>query len=63
MKPIGDLHSVPHYRCGRCFGAVVLFKNDAKPKVCKWCGEPIEWKNTKNRKARKKNEISKMDNS
>lgn len=23
-KPKGDLHSVPHYRCGECFNAIVI---------------------------------------
>ena len=42
-KPIGDLHSVPHYRCGVCNRAVVLFATDKKPQVCRWCGIPIDW--------------------
>jgi len=42
-KPIGDLHSVPHYRCGECFKAIVVYLNDEKPRVCKWCGAVIDW--------------------
>ena len=43
VVPVGDLHSVPHYRCGRCFGAVVMYQNDKKPDVCPWCGCGIDW--------------------
>ena len=43
MKPIGDLHSVPHWRCGRCRCAVVVYKDDPKPDDCPWCGCGIEW--------------------
>ena len=43
VKPIGDLHSVPHYRCGECFKAIVVYLNDEKPKACRWCGSMIDW--------------------
>lgn len=43
-KPIGDLHSVPHYRCGVCNKAVVLYEDDDKPDKCPWCGEAIDWR-------------------
>lgn len=43
-KPIGDLHSVPHYRCGVCYKAVVVFCDDEKPDRCKWCGTLIDWR-------------------
>lgn len=43
VRPIGDLHSVPHFRCGFCNRAIVLFKNDKHPDVCRWCGLPIAW--------------------
>ena len=43
VKPIGDLHSVPHYRCGYCHKAIVIYENDEKPERCKWCGVPIDW--------------------
>ena len=42
-KPVGDLHSVPHYRCGNCHCAVVIFEDDKKPDKCKWCGVSIDW--------------------
>lgn len=42
-KPIGDLHSVPHYRCPNCKGAVVMYKKDTKPSHCKWCGLKLNW--------------------
>lgn len=44
VKPIGDLHSVPHFRCGVCHCAVVLYQNDERPEKCRWCGCCIDWK-------------------
>lgn len=44
-KPIGDLHSVPHYRCPNCKKAVVVFENEAKFPYCHWCGQRIDWGN------------------
>lgn len=43
IKPIGDLHSVPHWRCGQCKKAIVVFENDKKPEECPWCGARILW--------------------
>ena len=43
IKPVGDLHSVPHYRCGLCYRAVVVYVNDPKPDRCPWCGIAINW--------------------
>lgn len=45
VKPIGDYHSVPHYRCGRCRCAVVVYENDSKPDKCPWCGVGLDWRN------------------
>lgn len=42
-KPIGDLHSVPHYRCPTCNNAIVVYKYDYKYPHCKWCGQAIDW--------------------
>ena len=42
-KPIGDLHSVPHWRCGKCKKAIVVFENDDKPNMCIWCKSWIDW--------------------
>lgn len=42
-KPIGDLNSVPHYRCPNCNRAVVLYQFDYKYPHCKWCGQAIDW--------------------
>jgi ribosomal protein S27E len=42
-KPIGDLHSVPHYRCPVCKNAVVLYENSARLPHCQWCGQEIDW--------------------
>lgn len=43
VPPIGDLHSVPHFRCGVCRRAVVVFDDDPKPDSCRWCGRKINW--------------------
>ena len=42
-KPIGDLHSVPHYRCPNCNKAVQVYKFDYKYPHCKWCGQKLDW--------------------
>ena len=42
-KPIGDLHSVPHYRCPNCNNAVALYRYDYKYPNCKWCGQALDW--------------------
>lgn len=42
-KPIGDLNSVPHYRCPCCYSAIVVYENDNKMPQCKWCGQAIDW--------------------
>lgn len=42
-KPIGDLHSVPHYRCPNCNNAVVVYDHDYKYQCCKWCGQKLNW--------------------
>lgn len=42
-KPIGDLNSVPHYRCPNCNNAIVVYQFDYKYPHCKWCGQAIDW--------------------
>ena len=42
-KPIGDLHSVPHYRCPKCKGAAKVYENDPEISHCKWCGLKFNW--------------------
>lgn len=42
-KPIGDLNSVPHYRCPSCRSAVVLYERDNKYPCCQWCGQKLDW--------------------
>ena len=42
-KPIGDLNSVPHYRCPTCNGAVVMYCDDNKYPCCQWCGQKLDW--------------------
>ena len=43
IKPVGDLDSVPHYRCGKCDRAIVMYENDEKPDICPWCGYGVDW--------------------
>ena len=45
-KPVGDLHSVPHYRCPTCKSAVVVFEKDTRYVFCKWCGQALDWSGT-----------------
>lgn len=42
-KPKGDYNSVPHYRCPNCNRAVKLYSDSAKGKICRWCGQRIDW--------------------
>ena len=42
-KPIGDLHSVPHYRFPNCKKAIVVYEHNYKYPHCKWCGQAIDW--------------------
>lgn len=42
-KPVGDLNSVPHYRCPNCNNAVAVYKFDYKYSNCKWCGQKLDW--------------------
>lgn len=44
VKPIGDLNSVPHFRCGACRRAIVVYRDDPKPDTCRWCGAKVDWK-------------------
>ena len=42
-KPIGDLDSVPHYRCPNCNNAVVVYWDGHKYPHCQWCGQKLNW--------------------
>lgn len=42
-KPIGDLGSVPHYRCPNCNNAVVVYLGGHKYPYCQWCGQKLDW--------------------
>lgn len=53
-KPIGDLHSVPHYRCPSCNGAVVMYCNDLHYPYCQWCGQKLDWNGNKNNEMKEK---------
>lgn len=46
-KPIGDLNSVPHYRCPTCKKTVVLYEDSPKHPYCQWCGQRLDWEETK----------------
>lgn len=43
MKPKGDYHSVPHYRCPNCNRAVKVYDDDRVFDYCTWCGQKILW--------------------
>lgn len=53
FKPIGDLHSVPHFRCGCCRSSVVVFEGDPRPERCKWCNSKIDWTSVPKEKRRR----------
>lgn len=42
-KPIGDLHSVPHYRCPICHGGVKMYEDSIVYPFCHHCGQAILW--------------------
>ena len=42
-EPIGDLHSVPHYRCPVCYSSVKTYKKECGARFCHWCGQAIDW--------------------
>ena len=42
-KPIGDLHSVPHYRCSVCYSSVKTYRGQHGVRFCRWCGQRILW--------------------
>ena len=43
-KPIGDLHSVPHYRCPICHGGVKMYEDSIVYPFCHHCGQKLDWK-------------------
>lgn len=42
-KPIGDLDSVPHYRCPVCYGGVKMYENSYVFPYCHHCGQALDW--------------------
>ena len=42
-KPIGDLHSVPHYRCPSCNNAVKMYEDDEVQPQCHYCNQKLDW--------------------
>lgn len=44
--PIGDLHSVPHFRCPSCWKTVKTYANSLEMPYCGWCGQALDWDDT-----------------
>lgn len=42
-KPIGDLHSCPHYRCPVCHGGVKMYDDSPVYDFCHHCGQMLDW--------------------
>ena len=42
-KPIGDLNSVPHYRCAACGSGVKTYENSTVYPYCHYCGQKLLW--------------------
>lgn len=42
-EPIGDLHSVPHFRCPSCEKAVKTYCDSPQMPFCSWCGQALKW--------------------
>ena len=42
-KPIGDLHSVPHYRCPLCKSGVKSYEDSSVYPYCHHCGQALDW--------------------
>ena len=45
-KPVGDLNSVPHYRCPSCKNAVKVYEDDAVRPQCHYCNQKLDWGDT-----------------
>lgn len=43
-KPIGDLHSVPHYRCPVCKNSVKIYEDSRVYPYCHYCGQALDWR-------------------
>ena len=42
-KPIGDLHSVSHYKCPICYSSVKTYEKECGDRFCRWCGQRLLW--------------------
>lgn len=42
-EPIGDLHSVPHFRCPTCEKSVKTYTDSPGMPYCGWCGQKLDW--------------------
>ena len=42
-KPVGDLNSVPHYRCVACGNGVKTYENSIVYPYCHHCGQKLDW--------------------
>ena len=58
-KPIGDLHTVPHYRCPNCKCSVKSFKKDEVFPFCGFCGQALDWSETSENDGARNNRIGK----
>lgn len=42
-KPVGDLNSVPHYRCAACGNGLKTYENSTVYPYCHYCGQKLLW--------------------
>ena len=42
-KPVGDLNSVPHYRCAACGNGVKTYEDSTVYPYCHYCGQKLLW--------------------
>ena len=42
-KPVGDLNSVPHYRCATCGNGVKTYEDGTVYPYCHYCGQKLLW--------------------
>lgn len=50
QKPKGDYHSCPHYRCPNCNGSVKMYENDNTYPHCAFCGQALDWSDSRTEK-------------
>lgn len=42
-RAIGDLNSVPHYRCPVCRSGIKTYENSTVYPYCHYCGQALDW--------------------